>query len=244
MSQNALNADHPLRYRMVIEWSDEDQAYLVILPEWTSVVFQPVTHGATYVEAAEHGTEVLEMLVHGAQADGEGLPGPCTFQPPEEDDESGSRFRGLITSGEDDDDALPYQERIVRMATGKDADEDEDHKDGHYNQSLSECTAALHREPRHARWPGPSRPFAVTRVAVHLLRVRMSVDLGLPPNYRSPMGHGVTPSLRPSPTHHVVRRQAAATTCSDPIDDPVPFYGPGGPSRSTLNRTSTQATAI
>ena len=34
-----------LRYSMLIEWSDEDQAYLVTLPEWAGRVIMPVTHG-------------------------------------------------------------------------------------------------------------------------------------------------------------------------------------------------------
>lgn len=130
-SENTENARHDLHYRMVIEWSDEDQAYLVTLPEWASVVFQPVTHGATYVEAAEHGAEVLEMLVQGAKEEGEELPEPHTFQPPAEDD--GNPLREMIISGEDDDDALPYQELIVRLATHKDEVEGEDHKDGRHN---------------------------------------------------------------------------------------------------------------
>jgi uncharacterized protein YuzE/predicted RNase H-like HicB family nuclease len=48
---------------MVLEWSDEDQAYLVTLPEWADAVMQPVAHGQSYVEAAENGQEVIEMLV-------------------------------------------------------------------------------------------------------------------------------------------------------------------------------------
>ena len=31
-----------------IHWSDEDQSYLVTLPEWRERVLGPVTHGSTY----------------------------------------------------------------------------------------------------------------------------------------------------------------------------------------------------
>lgn len=55
-----------LHYSMVTEWSDEDQAYLVILPEWADRVIMPVTHGSTYNEAVQQGQEVLEMLVESA----------------------------------------------------------------------------------------------------------------------------------------------------------------------------------
>ena len=65
-----------LRYSMFIEWSDEDQAYLVTLPEWADRVIMPATHGDTYSEAVKHGQEVLEMLVASAKQDGEPLPRP------------------------------------------------------------------------------------------------------------------------------------------------------------------------
>lgn len=72
-----MNKQH-LRYSMLIEWSDEDQAYLVILPEWAERVMMPVTHGETYGEVVRHGQEVLEMLVKSALQDGEALPTPKT----------------------------------------------------------------------------------------------------------------------------------------------------------------------
>lgn len=72
------SAEH-LDYSMLIEWSDEDQAYLVTLPEWAQSVMQPVTHGTSYEEAARSGREALEMLIESAQEDGEPLPAPRTF---------------------------------------------------------------------------------------------------------------------------------------------------------------------
>ena len=47
---------------MLIKWSDEDQAYVVYLPDFPHVS-QPTTHGATYEIAARHGHEVLETLL-------------------------------------------------------------------------------------------------------------------------------------------------------------------------------------
>jgi predicted RNase H-like HicB family nuclease len=72
-----MNKQH-LHYSMLIEWSDEDQAYLVILPEWADRVMMPATHGDTYSEAVRHGQEVLEMLVKSALQEGESLPTPKT----------------------------------------------------------------------------------------------------------------------------------------------------------------------
>ena len=43
------------QYSIVIEWSPEDQAYLVSLPEWADRYAMPVTSGATYEEAAARG---------------------------------------------------------------------------------------------------------------------------------------------------------------------------------------------
>ncbi len=65
-----------LRYSILIEWSEEDQAYLVTLPEWANRVIMPATHGDTYSEAVKNGQEVLEMLVENALQDGEPLPSP------------------------------------------------------------------------------------------------------------------------------------------------------------------------
>ena len=64
------------RYSMLIEWSEEDQAYLVTLPEWSERVMMPATHGDTYSEAVQQGEEVLELLVESAQENGEPLPPP------------------------------------------------------------------------------------------------------------------------------------------------------------------------
>ena len=68
-----------LRYSMLIQWSDEDQAYLVILPEWADHVLGPVTHGDTYEEAVRHGQEAIEALVASARKHHEPLPQPRTF---------------------------------------------------------------------------------------------------------------------------------------------------------------------
>ncbi len=70
-----MNESH-LHYSMLIEWSEEDQAYLVTLPEWADRVIMPATHGSTYGEAVQRGQEVLEMLINSAIRDGEPLTPP------------------------------------------------------------------------------------------------------------------------------------------------------------------------
>jgi predicted RNase H-like HicB family nuclease len=63
------------RFSMVIQWSEEDRAFLVTFPE-----FGPrcMTHGDTYEEAARNGREVLELLVETYQSEGTPLPRPQT----------------------------------------------------------------------------------------------------------------------------------------------------------------------
>ena len=70
-----------LHYSMVIQWSEEDQAYLVALPEGEGYLFNwdGATHGATYEETARHGREVLELLVDAAREDGAALPAARVF---------------------------------------------------------------------------------------------------------------------------------------------------------------------
>ena len=50
-----------LKYRMLIQWSDEDNCFLVALPDFLGQQWS--THGDTYEEAVNNGKEVLEMLV-------------------------------------------------------------------------------------------------------------------------------------------------------------------------------------
>ncbi|NER33538.1 MAG: type II toxin-antitoxin system HicB family antitoxin [Oscillatoria sp. SIO1A7] len=66
-----------LHYSVVIQWSDEDQKYILSLPE-----FDPYarTHGATYEEALQNGREVLQLLIKDYQARGKDLPQPLTLQ--------------------------------------------------------------------------------------------------------------------------------------------------------------------
>lgn len=67
-----------MKYTIMIQWSDEDQCYVVSLPDFKDVM-QPVTHGETYEEALQNAQEVLELLVDSAIAEGEPLPEPQTF---------------------------------------------------------------------------------------------------------------------------------------------------------------------
>ncbi|MFZ4675716.1 MAG: type II toxin-antitoxin system HicB family antitoxin [Nodosilinea sp.] len=60
-----------LRYEIVIVWSDDDDCYLVHLPDFPEQTYR--THGNSYEEAARNGQEVLQLLL---EEDGLSLPKP------------------------------------------------------------------------------------------------------------------------------------------------------------------------
>jgi len=66
--------ENNLKYRILIQWSDEDNCYLVALPDFPSEIQTWVTHGDTYEEALKHGLEVMEELILIAQDEGKPLP--------------------------------------------------------------------------------------------------------------------------------------------------------------------------
>jgi predicted RNase H-like HicB family nuclease len=63
-----------LKYTMLIQWSEEDQLYLVQFPEFPGQRF--ITHGKTYQEAAENGQEALEGLIAVLQDNNQPIPVP------------------------------------------------------------------------------------------------------------------------------------------------------------------------
>ncbi len=63
-------------YTIIIQWSDEDECFVVSLPEWGKFCH---THGETYEDALKNAQEVLEMLIESSLADGEILPKPKTL---------------------------------------------------------------------------------------------------------------------------------------------------------------------
>jgi predicted RNase H-like HicB family nuclease len=71
---------HDRHYAILIEWSDEDDAYTVNFPEWEEQQHLiGYTHGVAYEVAARKGAEVLALLGQSARADGDPLPTPRRF---------------------------------------------------------------------------------------------------------------------------------------------------------------------
>lgn len=65
-----------MRYSMVIQWSEEDQLYIVSLPEFGNYAR---THGKTYEEALAMGKDCLDELIASYEEAGDPLPEPRLF---------------------------------------------------------------------------------------------------------------------------------------------------------------------
>ena len=62
-----------LKYRILIQWSNEDNCFLVSLPDFKEEQ-QWVTHGETYEEALQNAVEVMDILLEIYQEKGKPLP--------------------------------------------------------------------------------------------------------------------------------------------------------------------------
>lgn len=67
-----------LKYKMVIQWSDEDNCFLVGFPDFPGQTWR--THGDTYESAVVNGTEALESLIMAYETTDEPLPQPTIHQ--------------------------------------------------------------------------------------------------------------------------------------------------------------------
>jgi predicted RNase H-like HicB family nuclease len=64
-----------LRYSMLIQWSDEDNAYIVTVPELPGCK----THGDTYEEAVQQGKDAIETWVEASKRLGQFIPQPKQY---------------------------------------------------------------------------------------------------------------------------------------------------------------------
>ena len=72
---------------MIVQWSIEDEVYIVSLPEFGDSQGERLrqrvhTHGNTYSEAIKHGEEVIELLIEEYQSQGRKLPTPIVADTP------------------------------------------------------------------------------------------------------------------------------------------------------------------
>jgi len=68
------------QYSMIVQWSNEDQLFLVTIPEFADRVVMPCTHDKNREEAIRNGEEVIEMYLEACLAEGESIPEPSTLQ--------------------------------------------------------------------------------------------------------------------------------------------------------------------
>jgi predicted RNase H-like HicB family nuclease len=62
-------------YSMIIQWSDEDNKFIVTIPEFTRCL----THGNTYEEAVKNGKKLIELCIETEQSLGRPLPQPHIY---------------------------------------------------------------------------------------------------------------------------------------------------------------------
>lgn len=63
-----------LKYQMIIQWSEEDDCFLVAFPDFPGSYWR--THGDTYDEAVVNGKQTLKSLIFSYESTGESLPKP------------------------------------------------------------------------------------------------------------------------------------------------------------------------
>ncbi|MDZ8077649.1 MAG: type II toxin-antitoxin system HicB family antitoxin [Nostoc sp. DcaGUA01] len=66
-----------LKYQMIIQWSEEDNCFLVGFPDFQGQRWR--THGDTYESAVVNGIEALESLIIAYEATGDLLPEPAIY---------------------------------------------------------------------------------------------------------------------------------------------------------------------
>ncbi|MBD2579613.1 type II toxin-antitoxin system HicB family antitoxin [Oscillatoria sp. FACHB-1406] len=66
------------KYQMVIQWSEEDNCFLVGFPDFPGQRWR--SHGDSYEEATANGIEALESLIMAYEATHEPLPEPTVYE--------------------------------------------------------------------------------------------------------------------------------------------------------------------
>lgn len=64
-----------LQYSMLIQWSDEDDTYIVTIPELPGCM----THGDTYEEAVQQGKDAIETYLEVSKRIGRSVPEPRKY---------------------------------------------------------------------------------------------------------------------------------------------------------------------
>jgi predicted RNase H-like HicB family nuclease len=92
------------KYSMEINWSDEDNAYIVTVPELPGCR----THGSTYEEALQNGKDAIESWIDASRAWGDPIPLPLT-----QADRNADNTLQTTTDIDEHKPASPYIERTT-----------------------------------------------------------------------------------------------------------------------------------
>ena len=68
------------RYSTIVQWSDEDQLFLVTIPEFADRVIVPCTQGETREAAIRNAEQAIEMYLEAWQEEGSPIPEPSILQ--------------------------------------------------------------------------------------------------------------------------------------------------------------------
>jgi predicted RNase H-like HicB family nuclease len=68
------------RYTIIVQWSDEDQLFLITVPDFADRVVMPCASGKTREEAIYIGEEVIEMYLEAWQIENKFIPEPRMMQ--------------------------------------------------------------------------------------------------------------------------------------------------------------------
>ena len=70
------------KYRMLIQWSDEDQCFVVFFPDFEGLINQPCTDGFTFEDAARNGQDCLDTILDYLRSKSLPLPSPQIYHTP------------------------------------------------------------------------------------------------------------------------------------------------------------------
>jgi predicted RNase H-like HicB family nuclease len=68
------------QYSMLVQWSEEDQLFLVTIPEFIGYVVMSCTHGVRRKETIRNGEKVIEMCWEDWTAENELISEPLKLQ--------------------------------------------------------------------------------------------------------------------------------------------------------------------
>lgn len=73
-----MTATRESHYSINLQWSPDDNCYLVYLPEFADWIEQPCTHGESWYQAVQNATDLLAEIEAVFTRTGQPLPEPAS----------------------------------------------------------------------------------------------------------------------------------------------------------------------